>query len=230
MKLLLLSLILTTNLIALDWQKDYTKAMAVENKKPTLLYFTADWCGPCKEMQKTTFKDESVVKELAQYNIIMIDYDKNEDLVKKYRVSGIPQFTLLNRFDEVVNQKSGYMSSALLKSWLKENSYLSFSDAELSKLNSDEKHLIENFSKDSIKSMETIYTVYQKSPPAKQQALMNEMLNLEKRDLLKVLSHKLLGPRLIAANLLQLQMGEKFTYDPWASSEIRTKQLESLSK
>ncbi|MCM8535406.1 MAG: thioredoxin family protein [Lentisphaeraceae bacterium] len=230
MKLLLLSLILCTNLSALDWQKDYAKAMAVENKKPTLLYFTADWCGPCKEMQKTTFKDDSVIKELAQYNIIMIDYDKNEELVKKYRVSGIPQFTLLNRFDEIVNQKSGYMSSALLKSWLKENSYLSFSDAELSKLNSTEKDLIKNFSQDSLKSMETIYSLYQKSPPAKQQALMNEMLNLQQEDLLKVLAHQLLGPRLIAANLLQLKLGEKFTYDPWANPEARKLQLESLNK
>jgi thiol:disulfide interchange protein DsbD len=74
-------------------QETYTKAMAAE--KPIIIDFYADWCTPCRELDKKTFHDKEVVKESAKFSMIKVDLTKeaNPDvlqLLKKYDVKGVP--------------------------------------------------------------------------------------------------------------------------------------------
>ncbi len=55
--------------------------------KNGILFFSAEWCGPCKEVKK--YLTEEVMKDL---NITNVDISKDIDLATKYFVSSVPMF------------------------------------------------------------------------------------------------------------------------------------------
>lgn len=62
-----------------------------------LLYFTAEWCNPCK-------RTRPIVEELNRDGIVdvqFIDADDNIDLLKTYEVRAIPTFILVEDNKEV---------------------------------------------------------------------------------------------------------------------------------
>jgi len=80
-------------------QDTYTKAIAA--KKPMIIDFYADWCTPCRQLDKKTFHEQDVVKESAKFSMIKVDLTKeaNSDvmqLLKKYDVKGVPTVIFLD--------------------------------------------------------------------------------------------------------------------------------------
>lgn len=73
----------------------------------TILYFSADWCGPCKAMKP-------IIEEFEQNNtepeIIKIDADDNFVLAQEHKVSAIPTFILLSAEGEELNRHRGPMN------------------------------------------------------------------------------------------------------------------------
>lgn len=67
----------------------------------------ADWCGPCKIIAPYFAAAEEELK--GQVRFVKIDADKNEKLVRKYKVMGIP--TLLYFKDgELVKRSTGVVN------------------------------------------------------------------------------------------------------------------------
>jgi len=56
-----------------------------------ILYFTADWCNPCKRVRP-------IAEELDRENVIkfqFIDVDDSGDLSRKFEIKAIPTFILM---------------------------------------------------------------------------------------------------------------------------------------
>ena len=56
-----------------------------------ILYFTAEWCNPCKRVRP-------IAEELDRDNVIkfqFIDADDNVDLCRKFEIKAIPTFVLI---------------------------------------------------------------------------------------------------------------------------------------
>jgi thiol:disulfide interchange protein DsbD len=96
------------------WVEDLPEGLrlAKETGKPAMLYFTADWCGPCVELKKYVFSDKRVAAASSRLVNIYIDVDKNYDTLAAYKVRGIPAIFFLNPGGEIAERFSGDRSVA----------------------------------------------------------------------------------------------------------------------
>lgn len=104
--------------------------LAKEQKKPVIIDFVADWCGPCKKMDRELWKSEEFMK-LSNYIFIEVDIDVNTFLSKRFRVSSIPRviIQLANTQNDIFFDKLGYSSK---NEYLRELQYFnSFNYSEL---------------------------------------------------------------------------------------------------
>lgn len=76
-------------------------AEAVQENKPLILEFYADWCGPCRKMQESTFRHPDVIKLSRSFINVTVDLTKRrnwqEELMKRYQVRGVPTVIFINR-------------------------------------------------------------------------------------------------------------------------------------
>jgi len=71
-----------------------------------VLYFSADWCSPCKVFKPVV---EQVSQELGvAINYINVDYDAS--LTQKHAVTSVPTIMVTNDQGEAIYRKSGVMS------------------------------------------------------------------------------------------------------------------------
>lgn len=102
------------------WIKNPTFGLAkakLENRV-AMVFFTADWCPPCKELKATTLKDEKVGQATTRVVPIYVDLTNKEahpELVKKYAVSGIPKIVYCDPAGEPLKEMSGRDVKAFLK-------------------------------------------------------------------------------------------------------------------
>lgn len=74
----------------------------INQPKPVLVDFFAEWCGPCKMMSPIL---KEVKDELGEnVSIIKIDVDKNPSLASQYQVRGVPTLVLYNKGQQVWRQ------------------------------------------------------------------------------------------------------------------------------
>ena len=95
------------------WMDSLEKARKIgaREKKPILVDFYAEWCGPCQEMLRTTYKDKQVVERSKRFVSVLIDVDKQTKLAEKYGIQSIPTVLFLNAKGDVLRQEVGYHDS-----------------------------------------------------------------------------------------------------------------------
>lgn len=97
------------------WVESLDKAQQIAKKKNRVLMvdFWAEWCGPCKQMLNTTYKDKAVVARSKKFVPVLVDFDKNADLAKKYEVEALPTVLFLDsRGEKILLRVEGYRSAS----------------------------------------------------------------------------------------------------------------------
>jgi len=82
--------------------------------KPVVIKFSAQWCGPCRQMQPI-FEDLS--REFSgKYTFVEVDIDAAESIANDYSVSGVPTFVMIKDGKEVGRQVGRQSKDALRNS------------------------------------------------------------------------------------------------------------------
>jgi thiol:disulfide interchange protein len=108
-----------------QWGTDLTagRQQAITTGKPLLLYFTADWCGPCQQMKRTTFADQQVAQAMASVVPVKLDLDRNQQLAGQLQVETIPRFFMMTGDGRVISVNAeGYQEREQFLAWLSQAS------------------------------------------------------------------------------------------------------------
>ena len=93
------------------------EAMELAKKENKLIFIDVmtSWCGPCKKMAATSFKDETVAKTYnGSFINLKLDAEKSEDgkrVARTYRVQGYPTLLFINHKGQLVKQVIGFRTS-----------------------------------------------------------------------------------------------------------------------
>jgi thiol-disulfide isomerase/thioredoxin len=100
---------------------DDARAEAKRSGRRLVAYFTGDWCGWCRALEKRTFTDAEVVALAKQFVCVEIDIrnDKNLRLADEYQIDSIPRTYVFTPDGRVIDRRAGYLAATEFASWLK---------------------------------------------------------------------------------------------------------------
>jgi protein disulfide-isomerase len=100
------------------WADDYASAQqqAAQSGKPIILFFTAEWCVPCRIMKRSVLADEHVEATVnAGFTPVTIDVDDPDvaaAALRRYRVGATPTTIITDAQGNVLEQVEGGMGKS----------------------------------------------------------------------------------------------------------------------
>ena len=113
----------------MPWKTSYSTALkdGEAGKKPILFDFHTGWCPHCTRMDKTTWKDEKLVKLATDsFVVAKINADVEKAPVSRYRLTGYPTVIVAEPGGDQVLRMEGYKDAAAISAALK--AYLGSAD------------------------------------------------------------------------------------------------------
>ena len=94
---------------------DSAFAIASNSNKLIMIDFMAEWCPPCKKMDKETFSNTDIINKSNEFIPIRIDVDKQKDIAEEYNGNarkyggiGIPNILFLDKENNLIRQIVGF--------------------------------------------------------------------------------------------------------------------------
>ena len=100
---------------AIAWRFDMTAALAQAQQQGKLVVidFYADWCPPCKKMERTTFQDTRVKRQLESYIPVKINVEQQRSVAQRYGIRGLPTSLVLAASGKPLTGRTGYLNAEM---------------------------------------------------------------------------------------------------------------------
>ena len=96
------------------------KKTAKKENKSMILVFGANWCVWCQKFEHDTLTSSRSISAVESHDaiIVKINVDKNQSTAGKYGVKSIPCTILVDKNENEIKRKVGYMNVRDFISWL----------------------------------------------------------------------------------------------------------------
>jgi thioredoxin-related protein len=97
----------------IDWHTyDAGMSRSRFEKKKVFLFFYAEWCAYCRDMDQKTFKDPNVIGTLNRNFIpIRVDSDREQAAAALFRVKGLPDSWFLAESGDIIGHRPGFIAA-----------------------------------------------------------------------------------------------------------------------
>jgi len=99
-----------SNDIAWTNEIESAQKLAINSDKNIMVFFTAEWCSPCRVMKRQVFANNEVMKAIDAKVVpveINIDDPDSEALVKQYNIAATPTTIFINTKGKVIDYAVG---------------------------------------------------------------------------------------------------------------------------
>lgn len=100
-----------------DWEEFSMTAYerALENHRKMVIVFHADWCLPCRQLEKQTLSDPSAAEKLKEFKVFHVDmtHGGNPETMKiqqRFDIQGVPTMVLLDSEGNIAERIAGLIS------------------------------------------------------------------------------------------------------------------------
>lgn len=90
---------------------DDALATAKREHKLLVLDFNAEWCVPCRRMEKTTLVDRRVAELLDHIVFVRVDTDRHSEIAQKLGVVGLPDIRFVLPDGRMIRQLRGFQDA-----------------------------------------------------------------------------------------------------------------------
>jgi len=90
---------------------DVGRRLSEELGKPCLLFFTAEWCTYCRQMEETAFTDTSVGDLSDNFICVLVDADLHPQTCEEFSVTGFPTIQFVSANGRALNRLVGRQSA-----------------------------------------------------------------------------------------------------------------------
>lgn len=98
-----------SDLLDAKWLKfEDAMAAAAASKKIIMVDFMADWCGPCKMMDKEVFSTGAFKEAVKGMLLAKVDVDREQATAQRYNIEAMPTVKFLKSDGSVLHEFVGY--------------------------------------------------------------------------------------------------------------------------